>query len=209
MNEKSKTILAIGSHPDDIEFGCGGTCIRLARQGCDVFLLILTDGSAGGDPVVRKREQNDSLKVLGAKKVFWGGFTDTHLPFYQNVISSIESVVKEIAPTHVFVHHGKDTHQDHRHVTTCTVAATRNVPNVLFYEGPTAYDFEPSVFVDIGNCLQRKFKSLSSHKSQVKKTNINDQSILDIARATAIFRGTQCRIPYAEAFRSLRLFFSI
>jgi LmbE family N-acetylglucosaminyl deacetylase len=209
MKEKIKTILAIGWHPDDIEFGCGGTLIRLAGQGHDTFLLILTDGSAGGDPIVRKREQSASLRALGAKKVFWGGFTDTHLPFYQNVISSIESVVKEVMPTHVFVHHGKDTHQDHRHVTTCSVAATRNVPNVLFYEGPTAYDFEPNVFVDIGGCLQQKFKGLSCHKSQVKKTNINDQSILDIARATAIFRGTQCRIPFAEAFSSLRMFLSI
>jgi hypothetical protein len=43
----------------------------------------------------------------------------------------------------------------------------------------------------------------------VKKTNINDQSILDIARATAIFRGTQCRIPFAEAFCSLRMFLTI
>jgi len=206
MKEKRKIILAIGSHPDDIEFGCAGTLTQLARQEHPVFLLILTDGSAGGDPVIRKKEQEHSLRVIGAKKVFWGGFTDTHLPFYQNVISSIESVVKEVCPTHVFVHHGKDTHQDHRHVTTCTVAATRNVPNVLFYEGPTAYDFEPNVFVDIGSALQQKIKALTSHASQVKRTNINGQSILDIAKATAIFRGTQCRIPFAEAFCSLRLF---
>jgi LmbE family N-acetylglucosaminyl deacetylase len=209
MKEKTKTILAIGSHPDDIEFGCGGTLMQLGRQGHTVYMLICTDGSAGGDPHVRKKEQLASAGALGVKQVFWGGFTDTHLPFYQNVISSIESVVMEVAPTHVFVHHGKDTHQDHRHVTTCTVAATRNVPNVLFFEGPTAYDFEPNVFVDIGGCLQGKFKSLSCHKSQVTKTNINDQSILDIARATAIFRGTQCRIPFAEAFSSLRMFLSV
>jgi N-acetylglucosamine malate deacetylase 1 len=209
MKEQKKAILAIGSHPDDIEFGCGGTLYQLGRQGHRVYILVLTDGSAGGDPNTRKREQNASGKVLGADKVFWGGFTDTYLPFYQNVIAVIEKVVREIRPTHVFVHHGKDTHQDHRHVTTCTVAATRNIPNVLFYEGPTAYDFEPNVFVDIGSCLQHKFRSLSCHRSQVKKTNISEQSIVDIAKATAIFRGTECRIPYAEAFCSLRMFLQV
>ncbi|MBN2038043.1 MAG: PIG-L family deacetylase [Chitinispirillaceae bacterium] len=206
MKEKGKTILAIGSHPDDIEFGCGGTIRLLSKQGHKVFMLVLTDGSAGGDPIIRKKEQLASVKVLGVQQVFWGGFTDTHLPFYKNVIASIEGVVKEVAPTHVFVHQGKDTHQDHRHVATCTVAATRNVPNVFFYEGPTAFDFEPNVFVDISDSLQQKFKSLSCHKSQVRRTNIQEQSILDIAKATAIFRGTQCRIPFAEAFCSLRMF---
>ena len=33
-------VLAIGSHPDDIEYGCGGTLLRLARQGSNIFLFI-------------------------------------------------------------------------------------------------------------------------------------------------------------------------
>ncbi|MBN1131162.1 MAG: PIG-L family deacetylase [Chitinispirillaceae bacterium] len=209
MNKKPKKILAIGSHPDDIEFGCGGSLAQFVRQGHDVFMLVCTNGSSGGNPKVRKREQLASARSLGVKQVFWGGYTDTHLPFYRDVITVIENVVSEVVPTHVFVHHGKDTHQDHRHVTVSAVAATRNVPNVLFYEGPTSYDFEPNVFFNIGPSLQGKFKSLSCHKSQVTRTNINGQSILDIARATAVFRGTQCRIPFAEAFSSLRMFLSL
>jgi LmbE family N-acetylglucosaminyl deacetylase len=113
--------------------------------------------------------------------------------------------VQRVSPEYVFVHHGKDTHQDHRHVCTCTVAATRNIPNVLFYEGPTSYDFEPILFVDIARELESKFDSLSCHKSQIMRTNIQHQSILEIARATAIFRGTQCRMPYAEGFVPLRM----
>ncbi len=42
-------ILAIGAHPDDIEFGCGGTLIKYARQGHDVFLLVMTEGGGSGD----------------------------------------------------------------------------------------------------------------------------------------------------------------
>ncbi len=53
-------ILAIGAHPDDIEYACAGTLIRHAQKGDRVFLLVVTDGSAGGDPVVRRQEQLDA-----------------------------------------------------------------------------------------------------------------------------------------------------
>jgi len=43
--------LAIGAHPDDIEFGCGATLAKWAAAGCRVHHLILTDGSKGSwDP---------------------------------------------------------------------------------------------------------------------------------------------------------------
>jgi len=141
------------------------------------------------------------------ENVFWGNFTDTRLPFSDRVIAEIERVVKQVRPSFVFVHYGKDTHQDHRYVSESAVVATRNVPNVLFYEGPTTIDFTPNVYVDIGgDLLKDKLRSLSCHRSQVMKTNIETQSILEIAKATAMFRGTQCRIPMAEAFCSLRMF---
>ena len=39
--------LAVGAHPDDIEFGAGATLARWAEQGCEVSLLVCTDGSKG------------------------------------------------------------------------------------------------------------------------------------------------------------------
>ena len=59
-------ILAIGPHPDDIEFGCGGTLMRYAQKGHDVFIMVLTDGSYGGDPEVRKKEQIESAGYIPA-----------------------------------------------------------------------------------------------------------------------------------------------
>jgi LmbE family N-acetylglucosaminyl deacetylase len=91
-------------------------------------------------------------------------------------------------------------------VSQCAVVATRNVPNLLFYEGPTTMHFEPNVFIDIGDYVKDKIKTLSCHRSQIMKTNIKHLSIIEIAKATATFRGTQCRIHFAEAFESLRMF---
>jgi LmbE family N-acetylglucosaminyl deacetylase len=206
MSNRKMNVLAIGSHPDDIEFGCGGTLHKLACRGHGIYLLVLTSGNAGGNFATRKSEQLRAARALHATDVFWGNFTDTKLPFYENVIQEIEDVVKKVSPTFVFVHHGKDTHQDHRHVSECTVVATRNVPNVLFYEGPTTINFAPNVYIDIGDFVKEKIKTISCHRSQIMKTNIKHQSILEIAKATAMFRGTQCRIQYAEGFVSLRMF---
>jgi LmbE family N-acetylglucosaminyl deacetylase len=205
-NRARMNILAIGSHPDDIEFGCGGTLHKYAEKGHPVYMLILTHGEQGGAPARRMREQRASAKKLGATDLFWAEYVDTRLPFYENIIPTIEKVVGKVRPQFAFVHFGRDTHQDHRQASQSAIVATRNVPNVLFYEGPTSFEFTPNVYVDIGESMKTKIKCLACHASQVMKTNVESQSILDIARATAIFRGTQCRRAFAEAFASLRMF---
>lgn len=45
--EAPSRALAVGAHPDDIEFGCGATLARWAAQGCKIHHLVLTDGSKG------------------------------------------------------------------------------------------------------------------------------------------------------------------
>jgi LmbE family N-acetylglucosaminyl deacetylase len=205
--DKKISILAIGSHPDDIEYGCAATLSRFAQQGNDVFIQILTDGRCGGDVATRKKEQTKSASIMGVTEVFWGNFEDTKLPFQDTVISTIEKVDKKIKPTFVFYHDPNDTHQDHRHVCSCATSATRFVPNVLYYEGPTTVHFDPNVFVNIENCIELKFRCLRAHKSQIMRTNIYNQSIIDLAKATAIFRGEYCHHRHAEAFKSLRMMF--
>jgi LmbE family N-acetylglucosaminyl deacetylase len=202
-------ILAIGAHPDDIEFGCGGTLIKYARQGHDVFLLVMTDGGGSGDGTVRRHEQEGSARILKACKVFWGEYQDTAIPLDRTLIQRVEKVIEEVQPDFIFVHHQDDTHQDHRHLATSTITATRYTRNVLFYEGLTVQNFSPSVFVDVDSVLENKIASLQAHASQVSKTNIEGLSIVDIARSSAHFRGIQGRVRNAEAFVPLRLFINI
>jgi LmbE family N-acetylglucosaminyl deacetylase len=89
------------------------------------------------------------------------------------------------------------------------MSATRYVRNVLFFEVPTTQNFNPQVYVDIADTLERKFKVLEAHASQVMKTNIENMSIVELARANATFRGIQGRVKFAEAFAPLRLFINI
>ncbi len=202
-------ILAIGAHPDDIEFGCGGTLIKYTRKGHRLFLLVMTEGGSGAQTATRVQEQLKSQAILGADKIYWGGYKDTHLVVDKVLIGKIEKVIQEVKPDFIFCNFPDDTHQDHRHLAQAVMSATRYIRNVLFFEGPTTQNFNPHVFVDIADTLEQKIQSLKAHRSQVMKTNIEDLSIVEVARSSSNFRGIQGRVKYAEAFHSLRLFINI
>jgi LmbE family N-acetylglucosaminyl deacetylase len=74
---------------------------------------------------------------------------------------------------------------------------------------PTTSDFNPQVFVNIGDTLEKKILALEAHHSQIMRTNIEDLSISEIARSSANFRGIQGRVKYAEGFCPLRLFINV
>ena len=164
----------------------------------------------GGESELRKQEQIQAADIIGASDVFWAGFKDTELLDKGNEIIHIaERYIKKIQPNFIFVNFFDDTHQDHRTVNRSVLSAARYVRNVMFYEVPTTNNFTPNVFVDIGLCMDKKLEALKAHASQVMKTNIQDLSIIDIARSSAHFRGVQGRVPLAEGFVSERLFINI
>jgi len=202
-------ILAISPHPDDLEIGCGGALLKYARRRADITALVMSDGSLGGPSDVRQKEQEAAAKVIGIRRVLWGGFRDADLPNDREVIDKIEDVIREMKPTFLFVPFGKDTHQDHRKVSSAALSATRYSRNVLFYECPTSVDFQPTIFVDIGSEFEDKIAALEAHQSQVERTHIEGLSITEIARSMAHFRGTQSRVSHAEGFQAVRLFINL
>lgn len=207
-NKKMK-ILAVGPHPDDIEIGCGGTLIKLAKAGHAISLAILTKGDAGGNSGIRQREQEAAAKFYKTKRIFWLGFHDTRVPLTKESIDALDKVMREVNADVVFAPHAEDTHQDHRNTAQQVMSASRYAQNVLFYEVPSSVNFQPDVFVDISSVLEQKYKALRAHKSQINKVNVADLSIIDCARAMAHFRGYQGRVKAAEGFKALRLLLEI
>lgn len=206
---QTMNILAIGAHPDDIEYGCAGTLVKYADRGHNIYLMVLTSGQEGGEGKIRQQEQEAAAEIMSVQEIFWGGYHDTQLPLNKELIEKIEEVLGEVKPDLILVNYGDDTHQDHRILTQATLSATRYIRNVLFFEVPTTQNFNPQVFVDISDTLERKFKVLEAHASQVMKTNIEDMYIIELAQANATFRGIQGRVKFAEAFAPLRLFINI
>jgi LmbE family N-acetylglucosaminyl deacetylase len=127
--------LAIGAHPDDIEFGCGATLAKWAAAGCDVHLLVLTDGSKGSwDPAAdqralvatREREQRAAAAALGASTVHTLDLVDGELASGLAERERVCRVIRETTPTIVLGHDPWKRyrlHPDHRHAGILTIDA--------------------------------------------------------------------------------------
>ncbi|MBN2225016.1 MAG: PIG-L family deacetylase [Deltaproteobacteria bacterium] len=202
-------ILALGAHPDDIEFGCAGTLAKYANNGHTVYLMVMTRGEKGGDGEERATEQKKAREILMAKRIFWGGFSDTFPPAQKDLIDAIERVIENVDPKMIFVNFSDDTHQDHRELARALNSAARNIRNVMYYEVPSTQHFTPKVFVDIERFMDIKKQALMAHHSQMMKTNIEGLSILEISRSLANYRGIQARIRFAEAFCPERLIINL
>jgi len=166
--------------------------------------MILTKGEFGGDPEVRLREQEQAMKLLGVKKIFWGGCIDTELPNERIIITRIDEVIEEIKPDEVYVNHLDDIHQDHRTLAECALAATRYVKRVFFYEDYTSINFEPDIFVDIEDVLEEKQNLIKVFSSQVAKFYPTKLDMVESVKAIANFRGFQGKVKYAEGFKAFR-----
>src|SRR3954466_433952 len=78
VDEIPKRIMVVAAHPDDAEFGCGGTVAKWVRQGSTAFYLICTNGEKGSDDygidpaelaVRRDKEQRAAAAVIGVSEV--------------------------------------------------------------------------------------------------------------------------------------------
>jgi len=197
-------ILAIGAHPDDIEFGCGGTLLKYSKKDHNIYMLVLTEGEVGSDANFRRKEQENAAQFLKAKRLFWGGFQDTKIIVNKELIQAIEDVINQTKPNLILFNYFNDIHQDHRALAQAAISASRYIKNILFYEVPTTQNFEPDLFIDIGDVLKEKIELLKIHHSQVDKTRVPGLSILESASSCANFRGFQGRVKFAEGFKALR-----
>ena len=126
--------LAIGAHPDDIELNAGATLAKWAARGCEVSLLVCTDGSKGTwDPdadldklvAVRQDEQRESARRLGASdEVVFLGWVDGELESGPEPRRQVASWIRTLRPTVVLGHdpwRRWRLHPDHRHAGWLTV----------------------------------------------------------------------------------------
>jgi LmbE family N-acetylglucosaminyl deacetylase len=197
----SNVILAIGSHPDDIELGCGGTISAASTAGQKVIAVYMTKGEKSGNPETRMKESRKAISHLGVKNIFFGDFVDTEIPNSHEAICFLEEFVEKYKPETVLTHTINDSHQDHRQVGWLSYSAFRNVPKLLAYETPRVTgNFSPSYFIDISNFVKLKWAALQCHETQKAKRYLNYESMINLAS----FRGSQAGLAAAEAYEVVR-----
>ncbi|VAX38245.1 hypothetical protein MNBD_UNCLBAC01-2026 [hydrothermal vent metagenome] len=199
-----RNILAIGAHPDDIELGCAGTLRKYVKSGCNVYLCVMSEGDQAGNPVARRKEQEEAAKRLGAKELIWGKMEDTNFQVNKPMVDFIEGVAAKVKPYEIYVNYSDDSHQDHRALAQCVVSATRYNKRVLFYEDYTSHDFTPNIFVDIEDVLKEKLNVMKAFGSQINRNFPAGETMLENVKAVARFRGFQAKVKYAEGFKAVR-----
>jgi LmbE family N-acetylglucosaminyl deacetylase len=195
-------VIAIGAHPDDIEIGCAGALARHVKQGDTVKMVVLTSGEKGGATAkVREAELQKSVAKLGIIDVVMMRYPDTNIPLTSEPSERLDVIVREFAPTRAYIPFWREIHQDHRRTSEIALVSSRNLPQILMYEGPsTAPQFEADFWIDIADTIEDKLSALAEYVSQGEKDILK----LDAIRSLNHFRGYQARTTYAEAFDIFR-----
>ncbi|MDQ3978738.1 MAG: PIG-L family deacetylase [Actinomycetota bacterium] len=186
--------LAIGAHPDDVEFGCGGTLAKWAAGGCAIFHLICTDGSKGSwSPdedlaalvATRQAEQRAASRALGGTgEVVFLRWPDGELEAGLRQRWEVCYWIRRLRPDVVLGHDPWKRyrlHPDHRAAGFLAVdgvvaardphffpeqALPHHRPNsLLLWEAD-----EPDHVEDIEGHFERKLDALLAHRSQYVTT---------------------------------------
>ena len=122
-------ILVITAHPDDVDFGAGGTVRQWTRSGIEVSYCVCTDGDAGGAdpdvprteiPRIRRAEQKAAGAALGVTDIHFLGYKDGDLQVTQDLRRDISRVIRQVKPQRVLMQspernwdHIYSSHPDH------------------------------------------------------------------------------------------------
>ena len=214
---KIKHIMAIGAHPDDIEFGCGGTLIKHKQRGDKVIYVCMTDTQSVDKTtgkVIRsheqlKKETQCAAEALGVDEIHYLPFTDLNVPFNLESVSELEKIIKFYEIDTIYTHWSGDSNQDHIATFKTTMAAARYVPNVYCYEQipiprHTDNPMRINTYTDISDSFDDKIKAAECHQSQFKKYKAAGFDVTENLTTLAKFRGIQANCKYAEGFQVIK-----
>jgi LmbE family N-acetylglucosaminyl deacetylase len=214
LNLPTPTVaLAIGAHPDDVEFGCGATLAKWSAAGTVVHHLICTDGSKGSwdpstDPatlvVTRQAEQRAAARALGATgRCIFLGWPDGELESGLRQRWEVAYWIRALQPTVVLGHDPWKRyrlHPDHRHAGRLAVegvVAARDPhffpEQALAHHRPDALLLfeadEPDHVEDVAGFADAKLAALHAHASQLLSTMGIDENAdpAEVAQQRAAF----------------------
>lgn len=225
-------ILAVGCHPDDLEFECFGTLAKYVKQGHEVYICVVSNGDQGHYKImpeelakIRLEEGKAAAKVIGAKEYVNLGGHDTKISRYDKKLEGkLIDYIRKVCPDLILAQYPDDYMSDHNETSALTFNAAFNatlphiategnempesVPDVMpiYYFSPDSkMNFMPTDFVDISEEMELKIKALHCHKSQMEWLTEHDG--VDTAegmKAQCLAYGRLTSVTYAEAFTPCR-----
>ncbi|SDB27828.1 bacillithiol biosynthesis deacetylase BshB1 [Flavobacteriaceae bacterium MAR_2010_188] len=187
-------ILAFGSHPDDVELGCGGTLAKEISKGKKVGIIDLTRGELGtrGNVETRKSESEKASAILGVEFRHNLGFSDGFFINDQTHQLEIIKKIRKYKPKLVLCNSIYDRHIDHGKGSdlvshSCFLSGLVKIetkdedgkvqdkwrPEQVFHYIQWL-DIKPDVVVDISGYIDIKMKAVLAYETQFYKEGDTD-----------------------------------
>lgn len=204
-------ILAVGAHPDDVEFGCAPILIQEVRNGHEVRILVASKGEAAsaGTPDERAQEARDAARIIGAAIQFLELGGDCHIQPSPANSMMLALEIRRFKPDVVLAPHlGENQHPDHSAVGKIVRDAARlarygglrdleelpphPITSLYFYTITQVFVTPPEVVVDVTGAGEAWESAIQCHKSQMRTRNY-----LDLVMSRARAAGAAVGVEYA------------
>lgn len=220
-------IVCVGAHQDDIEVQCMGTLLRY-RQKQDVSItnVVISNGDKGAqhDPKmpyeeitrIRNAEATRVATELGGRYICMGQ-SDEYIRDTDEARNQLADIIREAKADVVFTLPPVDYNTDHMTTSQITfhasmLAAVKTIftehdplpdtPAVYYMDSLAGFDWQPTHYVDITDVWERKCELLRMHESQmINMQQFGGWDLVKVSRIMGQYRGLQCRVEYAEAFK--------
>ncbi len=195
MADKIQRVLVVTAHPDDSEFGAAGTVAKLAKDGCEITYVIVTNGNKGsGDrtmtperlATIRADEQRNAARTLGVARVEFLGYPDCEVEDTRDLRRDVTREIRRWRPDLVICQSPTRTynlgasHRDHRVVGSvaldCVYPLARDhmafpelLPEFEPHKVRQVYVMQwqnPQRVIDISDVIDVKLRALTCHASQ-------------------------------------------
>ena len=215
-------VLVVCAHPDDEVLGMGATIALHVRNGDDVRVVCVTDGSSSqypGDAGTRDRKKDEAVRAaaeLGVEDYVHLDLPDMRLDTVPHVELNrvVEEHVRDVRPSVVYVTH-PDVNRDHRALFDSVAVAARPTPgqpvrrlltfaptSSIEWTPPALNWFVPNWFVDVTATFEQKIAAFACFATEQRDFPHprNERAL----RAHAQFHGASVGCEYAEPFVLVR-----
>jgi len=222
-----RTVLVVGAHPDDPEFGCAATIAKWANEGREVHYVLLTSGDKGShDPgirpgevaAMREKEQRAAAEELGVRSVRFLHYPDGQLENTMELRRHLCHLIRNIKPDILMTidpWRRYQLHPDHRVAGQVALDASWAArewylfPEQLVDNDPwrvqEIYLFwtdDADYFEDVSSSIDQRVAALMQHNSQV---NGRKEHVSERIRKAAGATGKDHGYEYAEGFKRIVL----
>jgi LmbE family N-acetylglucosaminyl deacetylase len=226
MTRPIERIMVVTAHPDDPEFGTGGTIAKLVNEGREVTYLIVTSGNKGsGDRSmtperlagIRQAEQRNAARTLGVQRVEFLGYEDGEVEDTRQLRLDVTRQIRRWRPDLIITQNPNRAyqnffgwHRDHRVtggvVLDCVYPLARDhlsFPEIIAEAEPhkvgEVYVMQweqPRLVVDITDTMDLKLRAITCHASQIADVKAVEARV----RKRAADLGRAKGYTYAEGF---------